>query len=81
MRSQALPDIERRLRSEIGAFLLAAQEQTLTLVASSFESQIKQQQDALTQATQDRAAGGKDTLIEMLQNTQSELKALAEAHL
>ena len=81
LRSQALPDIERRLRPEIGAFLLAAQEQTLTLVASSFESQIKQQQDALTQAMQDRAAGGKDTLIEMLQNTQSELKALAEAHL
>lgn len=81
LRSQALPDIERRLRPEIGAFLLAAQEQTLTLVASSFESQIKQQQDALTQAMQDRAAGGKDTLIEMLQNIQSELKALAEAHL
>lgn len=81
LRTQALPDIERRLRPEVGAFLLAAQEQTLTLVASSFDSQIKQQKDALTQATQDMAAGGKDTLIAMLQNTQSELNALAEAHL
>jgi GTP-binding protein EngB required for normal cell division len=81
LRTQALPDIERRLRPEVGAFLLAAQEQTLTLVASSFDSQIKQQMDALAQATQDMAAGGKDTLIAMLQNTQSELNALAEAHL
>jgi len=81
LRSQALPDIERRLRPEIEAFLLAAQEQTLTLVASSFDSQIKQQQDALTQATKDMDPDSKNELIEKLQNTQSELNALAEAHL
>jgi hypothetical protein len=81
LRTHALPDIERRLRPEVGAFLLAAQEQTLTLVASSFDTQIKQQRDALSKATQDMVAGGKDTLIAMLQNTQSELNALAEAHL
>ena len=81
LRTQVLPDIERRLRPEVGAFLLTAQQHTLKLVADSFEEQIKQQKEALSEATKERSISGKDTLIASIQNTQSELIALAKAHL
>jgi len=81
LRDQVLLDIERRLRPEIGSFLLTAQEQTLKLVAGAFEEQIKQQKEALAQAAKDITAGGKEAQIAKIEDTQRELNALAKSHL
>lgn len=80
LRSQVLPGIERQLRPEIGRFLDQAQQHTLKLVADSFEEQIKQQKEALAQATKEMDADGKEKLIAAIQGAQSELNALAKAH-
>ena len=79
LRDQVLPDIERRLRPEVSIFLQTAQQQALKLVAEAFEGQIKQQKEALSQAAKDMAAGSKEALITTIQDTQSELNALAKA--
>ncbi|MBS7780103.1 dynamin family protein [Acidovorax sp. CCYZU-2555] len=81
LRNQVLPDIDRRLRPEVQLFLQSAQQQALKLVADAFEEQIKQQKEALSQASIERKAGGKDALLGALQETRSELKALAEDYL
>ena len=80
LRSQALPRIEQQLRPEIGLFLDQAHQHTLKLVADSFEEQIKQQKEALSQATKEMGADGKDKLIAAIQGAQSDLNALAQAH-
>lgn len=80
LRSQALPRIEQQLRPEIGLFLDQAHQHTLKLVADSFEEQIKQQKEALAQATKEMGADGKDKLIAAIQGAQSDLNALAQAH-
>lgn len=80
IRTQVLPDIERRLRPEVGNFLIHAQQQALQMVADSFENQIKAQKDMLAKVSQDIAAENKDALIAVVQNARAELNALEKTH-
>lgn len=80
LRNQVLPDIERRLRPEILAFLQSAQQHALKLVSDAFEEQIQQQKEALSQASKEMSSGGKDALLRTIEDTQNELNALAAAH-
>lgn len=81
IRTQVLPDIERRLRPEVSTFLIHAQQQALQMVADSFENQIKAQKDMLTKVSQGFAADNKDALIAAVQKARADLNALEKAHL
>lgn len=81
IRTQVLPDVERRLRPEVSSFLLKAQEEIVRAVSMAFDQKITAQKDILEKINQQSASGNLEARIAILEEALAELRALAHVHL